>query len=99
MNFYQTDKTYSRGDRVRFPDGSIGICVEPTSKNSKEDFRSEEMKLRDIQISFYKRCGCQGPDDIIIMTLREIARDGVPYCPECEKDYDFDEEADLWDTF
>ncbi len=99
MNFYQTDKTYSRGDRVRFADGSVMRCTKPTSRNSKEDFRSDEMKLKDIVVTFYKQCKCEDVEDVTMVTLHGLAVSGGPECYRCGKEYLFDEEADLWDTF
>jgi len=74
-------------------------CTKPTSRNSKEDFRSDEMKLKDIQISFYKRCDCKGVDDVEMWTIRDILTTPPPECSKCGMPFDFDEEAEIWDTF
>lgn len=56
------------------------------------------MKLKDIVVNFYKRCECEGVE-VEMWTIRDILTAPAPECPKCGMPFDFDEEAEVWDTF
>lgn len=53
------------------------------------------MKLKDIVVNFYKQCECEDVPDVTLYTVHDLAVSGGPECPECGKEYLFDEEDEL----
>ncbi len=54
------------------------------------------MKLKELKdITFFKQCDCKDSYEVEMADVIDILEVGIPACPECGKEYSYDEEQEI----